>query len=142
MSRLVPTMTQIYKPRPARWPQVSLKALFVLVTVLGVCLGWLGVQLKWIRDRHEALKESYVQSVPGHSRSRPAPWSIRVLGEQNIYMIMVKIPKHSEHQVDAGKRLKQLFPETLILIRNWQSPSKPWIDFDEMTLHNSRAKRP
>ena len=32
----------LYHPRPERWPQVSLKGLFVLVTMLCVFLGWLG----------------------------------------------------------------------------------------------------
>jgi len=49
-------MTPLYHSRPERWPQVSLKGVFVLATVLGVALGWLGVQVKWIRDRHEAIK--------------------------------------------------------------------------------------
>ena len=42
----------LYHPRPERWPQVSLKGFFVLVTLLGV-VCWLGVQFKWIRDRVE-----------------------------------------------------------------------------------------
>ena len=38
-------MKTLYHPRPERWPQVSLKGLFVLVTLLGVFLinllpGW------------------------------------------------------------------------------------------------------
>ena len=35
--------------------QFSLRTFLVLLTFLGVALGWLGVQVKWIRDRHEAL---------------------------------------------------------------------------------------
>src|SRR6185295_8955432 len=35
----------LYHPRPERWPQVSLRGFFVLVTLLGVSLGWLGVQI-------------------------------------------------------------------------------------------------
>ena len=33
----------------------SLKAMFVLLTLVS-CLGWVGVQLKWVKDRHEALR--------------------------------------------------------------------------------------
>ena len=42
-------MTTLYHPRPERWPQFTLSGLFVLVTILGGGLGWLGVQMKWIR---------------------------------------------------------------------------------------------
>src|SRR5881296_2575500 len=52
--RLIPSMTTLYHPRPERWPQVSLRTLFALVFLLAIPLGWLGVQLKWIRDRHAA----------------------------------------------------------------------------------------
>jgi len=40
-------------PLPRRWFRYSLRTLFVLVTVF--CI-WLGVQVKWIGDRHEALQ--------------------------------------------------------------------------------------
>jgi len=36
---------------PRRWFRFSLRTLFVVLTILGV---WLGVQVKWIKDRHAA----------------------------------------------------------------------------------------
>ena len=46
----------LYHRRPERWPQVSLKGSFVLVTFAGVFLGWLGVQLK-CRTDHSHLAQ-------------------------------------------------------------------------------------
>jgi hypothetical protein len=72
-------MTALYHPRTERWPQVSLRGFFVLVTVLGVFLGWLAVQVKWIRDREKAFHDS-----PGATRlcgfeGSIAPVGIRLL---------------------------------------------------------------
>jgi len=55
-------MTFLYHPRPERWPQVGLKGFFVLVTLLGVALGWVVVQMKWIRARHDAIKWIHAHS--------------------------------------------------------------------------------
>jgi len=102
-------MTVLYYPRPERWPQISLRAFFALVTFAGV-VCWLGVQLKWIHDRHEALERYRAHHqdpfgvfdlrvvIGGHK----APWSIAILGERGVR----GLPKD-----DA--ELARLFPETL-----------------------------
>jgi hypothetical protein len=36
-----------------RWFQFSLRTVFILMTILGI---WLGIQVKWLRDRQEARK--------------------------------------------------------------------------------------
>jgi hypothetical protein len=76
-------MTSHIPPR-RRWFRYSLRTLFVLVTVFGI---WLGVQVKWIRDRHEALNWLRESELTYDYGSAPAPWSIRVLGESGIQMI-------------------------------------------------------
>ena|ERR1051325_96907 len=116
-------MTPLYHPRPDRWPQVSLKGLFVLVTLLGV-VCWLGVQVKWIHDRHEALERYYARNSVSIRRTwrgavsdlgpkeivacepalpaRRAPWSIAILGETGVGGLPQDDPE-----------LARLFPENL-----------------------------
>jgi len=100
-------------PLRRRWFRFSLRTLFVLVAVLGVFLGWLGVQVKWIRDRHEALSWVLKQnglysewrdgadrqtrhgdtSLPmivarsDESRQLRAPWALRMLGEPSVTIV-------------------------------------------------------
>src|ERR1051325_1994022 len=89
-----------------RWFRFGLRTLFMLVTILGV---WLGVQVKWIRGRHEAIAHHKLLNGeivryakwPVHSNLifiRPAevakaPWSIRILGETGINTIFVNEEK-------------------------------------------------
>src|SRR5262245_54835771 len=91
----------LYHPRPERWPQVSLRGFFMLVTVLGI-LCWVAVQVSWIRSRHRVLNtltEQHlkgikdVEMVVGHKidfacspieGNGTAPWCLRVFGEPGI----------------------------------------------------------
>ena len=59
-------------PLRRRLFRFSLKTLFVLVTVLGVFLGWLAVQVKWIRDRHQLLA-SFKWSLTDSDFALPYP---------------------------------------------------------------------
>ena len=138
-------------PTPRRWFRFSLRTLFVLLTVFGV---WLGVQVKWIRDRHAALAwiatSGYSWVVPyGFSAedfvAKPAPddpcytrapWSIRMLHESGIARIRIYRSESGEtfdyQSVDEKLReLKRLFPEADIA-------AKPLTD----ELKEFRAKRP
>jgi len=108
-------------PPRRRWFCFSLRTLFLIVTILGVFLGWLGVQTKWIRDRHEALKwaESYGFYETGHSLvvthtapgPRDAPWSIHILGEAGIAQISLVAHHADQREVE---RFTGLFPEAEI----------------------------
>ena len=101
-------MTAIYHPRPERWPQVSLRGLLLLLTLFCV---WLGVQVKWIRDRHD-LNEL---RAPGFYRSVdscPAPWSLRILGEKGVSIIVLS----PDAQAPEARKLKQLFPEARLIL--------------------------
>ena len=46
-----------------RWLRFSLRTLLVLMTVLGVALGWLGVQVNRVRKQRDAV--AWVQQVGG-----------------------------------------------------------------------------
>ena len=102
-----------YKARPERWPQVSLKGFFVLVTLLGVLLGWLGVQVKWIRDRHDAIDESIMFS--SGEKVVPAPWSLRIFGEAGIEAFIIDLNQPKETQKRERERLAPLFPEAELI---------------------------
>jgi hypothetical protein len=113
-----------------RWLTFSLRGLFVAVTLLCV---WLAVHVKWIRDRHEALK--WVETINARS-SRvppggltgwshvisydpvPAPWQIRILGESGVSAIHVDRRKVRESDNADSKLLKlqQLFPEAAVTV--------------------------
>lgn len=85
--------------KPRRWFRFSLGAFFVLLTLFGV---WLGVQVKWMRDRDEARKSAAV--VSNHSNlGSPAPFALRILGENGVWELMVN--------PNETARYKRLFPE-------------------------------
>jgi len=99
---------------------------FVVVTIFGV---WLGIQVKWIKDRHEALK--WVDTInarrsPGDSSDFSqwshvivsydrvvAPWQIRILGESGVPEIHIDQQKINKSDDASGKllELESLFPE-------------------------------
>ena len=97
----------------------------MLLTIVGLSLGWVAAQLKWIRDRHEALESRRCIRVYGVVPPPPsAPWSIRILGEEGISVISVysktlmAIYYRGDEAVSGGepdqerlRDIKQLFPE-------------------------------
>jgi len=109
------TVRPLYQPRPARWPQISLKGFFVLVTVFGV---WLGVQVKWIQDRHVMIRDPRIRiSGIGPDDGDPiAPLSIRVFGEPGYGIIWIET-KHEGVTADEEnalfERVRALFPEAV-----------------------------
>ena len=122
---------------PRRWFSYSLRTLFVVVTAFCV---WLGVQVKWIRDRHEAMGkhiglEAYIVGVDDRDgihfymqhEKCDAPWSIRILGEKGIGTIFIGPPrgKGPPSYVNNSKvreivrekmRLRDLFPEAAAVL--------------------------
>jgi hypothetical protein len=94
--------------------------MFVLVVILGVFLGWLGVQLKWIHDRHEAMNwilRHHSQASIDHQGS--APWSLRILGEVGIRNIRAfgadSLGTENAHEQTEVQRL---FPEAEICMND------------------------
>ena len=118
-----------------RWFRYSLRTLFVVLTVFCV---WLGVQVKWIRDRREArewieaqggaLLEEEGRAVTiedvgyGSSRTigmskvsdpaRMAPLSIRLFGAKSV--LYIYLPQSAGASNDKRSELKGLFPESEI----------------------------
>ena len=84
-------------------PRFSLRTLFVLVTIICICAGWVAYQLNWIRQRHEFLQAHDISDLCFNPQ--PAPWHLRIFGELGY-----------EHQafMVQGEHLQQavkLFPE-------------------------------
>ncbi len=110
-----------------RWFRFVLLTGFVLLTMF--CI-WLGVQAKWIHDRHKALESNiglqgrlaggamtHGHYIAYYKRLKcDAPWSIRILGEPGMGTVFVGQLRESNHvfsPVDKNEvaRLKALFPE-------------------------------
>jgi len=106
-------MERIYKPRPERWPQFTLRGMFVLVTILGVFFGWLGVQVKWIHERRAARIWIAEHQPPPQTSYKMfsrklLPWVLRLFGEQPVLSISVAV---APGEKDEAERLQKLFPE-------------------------------
>jgi len=127
-------MAGMEDPRPnRRWFRFSLRTLLVATTIIAV---WLGVQVKWIRDRHEILAkhQSLAASVNAQEKRPQCGGAIRlqaaqrqpvglwILGEPAVPFVQVILLKNDEMQIDDfddedGRRAKALFPEAEILLR-------------------------
>ena len=99
--------------------------------LLGVGLGWLGSQLRWIQKRNEARRWIYplqerqmavstgapVPPKKGIYVQRSvsaAPWSLAVLGEVGVERIELNARGQSNDKYSTD-RLQSLFPEAEIV---------------------------
>lgn len=115
------------EPTPRRF-RFSLRWLLVVVTLVGVLLGWIGMQLRWIHDRREALQwilplhQRQIAAEVGNqlpprkgvtvsNAESTAPWSLRLFGEWGVERIEID-PKFL-HEGDGYSldELRMLFPE-------------------------------
>ena len=121
--------------QPRRSFRFTLRMMFVLLLVLSIPLAWLAVQLKWIRDRHEALRRltqppsrAYIldwSSSFVHERDEVTPWSLKLFGEEGERLIFIRHGQESEL-----KPLRLLFPEAEVTaddarLWRWIKPSPP-----------------
>ena len=109
------------KPR-CSWFRFSLRTFFVLLTLFGV---WLGMQMKWIRDRHEAIR--WLEARDGSVEyGRAAPMSLVMLGENGVEVLC--IPRTKDDYVEKGVELENLFPEAdMYRIREDTAIVKYWL---------------
>ena len=89
--------------KPRRSFRFSIRTLFLVLTVFGI---WLGVQVKWIKDRRDFLRGNVRFSAPGTAL---APWAIRVLGEPGYAQVWIGPYDPDVDQSQAKAR--KLFPE-------------------------------
>jgi len=89
-----------------RWFRFSLRSLFVLLTLVGLWLGW---DVPIIRQRQALLRHVavYQYESPRMGEFAAVPWHRRVLGDEAVGVIYVNRPAGREYI----QRAKQLFPE-------------------------------
>lgn len=110
-------MTAPAAPR-RRWFSYSLRTLFVLLTAFGLFFGWLGVQLKWIHDREQAvewLRDHSVERLGSCAiicNQNPAPWGVRILGGDSITSVRCTLTGVESAATD--REIRRLFPEAEI----------------------------
>ena len=102
-----------------RWLRFSLRTFFVLLMLFGIALGWVGAQLKWIRERRAAREWI---DAHGHrweeraeftvSLGNTAPWCLQLLGEYGECEIEIDPQRINvnEPSWDANE-IRRLFPE-------------------------------
>jgi len=103
--------------KPRRWFRFTLATFLILVTLLGSVMGWVGVEVKWIRDRKEALRWMENNRVdlallePDYVSARVAPRTLWLFGESPIghnRPVRIHLPLQNIYSVGEMQRL---FPE-------------------------------
>src|SRR5262249_2090428 len=123
-------MTAPAPPR-RRWFRYSLRTFFVLLTIFGV---WLGVQVKWMRDRQQAVEHYSTRGVVLFWPALPAniqkaPWPIRLLGEKAAISRMAFLRGVTDGECN---RLQRLFPEA------WVKDLREFSDYDRQVARLRR----
>src|SRR5687767_13949116 len=96
------------KPR-RRWLRFSVRTLAIVVTVACMWLGW---NLHAIRQR-QLIRQKLIAEKVVITAGEPAPWnsfplSWRLLGEEPVDFIQLRIGEHSQADRD---RIGRWFPE-------------------------------
>jgi len=104
-------MTSPTPPR-RRWFRFSLRTFFVVLTIFGV---WLGVQVKWIRDRNDVFVDARdannVFYLEDDRKQGKTPWCLKLFGEPGYIRIEIDPALSEERSADERRRLGPLFPE-------------------------------
>lgn len=90
-----------------RWFQFGLRTLFVVVRVAAATAAWVGYNLNWIWQRHEAL--AIHSRYCGFTPLQRGPGALGLFGEEGCESI---IPWNE----DAAEieRIERLFPESVV----------------------------
>lgn len=99
-----------------RWFRLSLRTLFVLVTAMACCIGWVIDQLNWIRQRRELLERDNV-AIPildflTLNEWNYPPWPLGWFGAPAANAPVFCLP--AETSDDELARVQALFPEATV----------------------------
>jgi len=140
-----------YKPRPERWPQVSLLAYFVLATLLGAPLGWLGWNVHLVHERQAvrlwvADHNGWFNSVDGiwyheqNERDGALSWVRRTLGDRAS--VLIELPANTV-TIDEIHHVESAFPEAKVCVGIPGGPKpNPSLKENCVTLYNWPPKKP
>lgn len=114
MVAMLPGKHTASKPKARRWFRFSLRTMFVLVTVIGGTLGWIGYNLQWIRAREKGYVRLQEVSPDSFESSfeipyMPAPWPLPWFGEKSV--ITRDWPVWLAESDPELKYLRKVFPE-------------------------------
>ena len=113
--------------KPRSHFRFTLRTFFVLLTLAACALGWLGVQVQWIKDRHEArewcARRNMVAFVTAHPAHQDAPLGIRLLGEEGYDAIYLDDAR--EDGAYGLAHFRRLFPEAKVQCIPGDLPQPP-----------------
>jgi hypothetical protein len=101
-----------------RWFRFSLRALFVLVTLVALSAGWVSWSTIWIRDRRAFVRDdgdtnAIIYNQPG--QSVVAPSLLWLFGEEGAQFVVL----FGEDESDFSDA-RRLFPEAEVVKPAWQ----------------------
>ncbi|HEY4308262.1 MAG TPA: hypothetical protein VGN12_02320 [Pirellulales bacterium] len=127
-----------------RWFRFSLATMFVVVTMVGLFLGWRAWCLDWIQQRWDVMDErcmDYVSGVGGDGYPK-APFMLRMFGEQGCDKLTVAFFNADPDAALTPKqqreflRIKGLFPEATDLRTTIVDP-----DLRDLIYHDDESRR-
>ncbi len=94
-----------------RWLRFSLRTLFVVVTLLGV---WLGYYVNWHAQRNAVLRLDDVTlgTLVLHDEPLPLPWPLEMLGASSVNQGIFLPNGTTDEELH---RVRRLFPESLVV---------------------------
>ena len=106
-------------PAPKRrWLRFNLRMLMVAMTLLGLAFAWIGMSVKWIRDREAFLTlkgQHYFRGISQNGIGAVDPpaglWLFGELGIQDIEILTTADRATADEIVQEGRRL---FPEATV----------------------------
>jgi hypothetical protein len=87
-----------------RFTRFSLRVLLAAITALCCFLAY---EVNWIRQRREA-KAGF--AFFHEENARPAPFFLRLLGENSLNYIGLRVPETDTYEVEHGRAIKGSYP--------------------------------
>lgn len=107
-----------------RRPQFTFRALLVAMLVVALLLAWVAHTTDFVRERKTLLQKfsgrlSVVHEAGVSTKPKELPWIRRMLGDEPIPALVDDL---AEPDGEYVRRLRRLFPEARIMLRQEQYP--------------------